>query len=500
MRKKIIATVAAVALTSSLAACGGDDSSGGDPNAISIMVPFFTAQPPTTDDPIVQKLSELTGSKINITWVPNASYEDKMNVTLASDDLPHIMEAGKSPGFVKSAEAGAFWDLTDKLKDYPNLSNGNPEIQKAASVNGKVYGIYRYRAPMRIGVIVRKDWLKKLGMEMPKTTDDLYKLADAFTHKDPDGNGKDDTTGLIIPKWPGAVGTSSPYDVIENWFGAGNGWTERDGKLVPSFTTPESLEADKFIKKMVDEGLINKDFATLDSAQWNQPFFTGKGGIIIDVLDRSNQLLNLWAESDPDNIGNFVEVGGQLTGPDGQLRAYPTTGYNGFMAIPKGKVKDEEELKRVLTFLDKLNAKEGQILMANGIEGKDFKVEDGRSIPTNPTAEISWPQLRCAVNGYTGYTPKLPTKAQQDTYDKVQELEAADLKSANFNPAGAYVSETYVSKGAQLDNILADARIKFIAGQIDEKGLQDAIQLWRTSGGDKVIEETNQLYQADPNK
>ena len=64
-----------------------------------------------------------------------------------------------------------------------------------------------------------------------------------------------------------------------------------------------------------------------------------------------------------------------------------------------------------------------------------------------------------------------------------------------YNPAAAFVSPTYVAKCAQLDNIVADARIKYLAGQIDEQGLKDAIKLWKTSGGDKVQEEINKLWQ-----
>src|SRR3712207_6919071 len=50
----------------------------------------------------------------------------------------------------RSAEAGAFWDLTDKLDDYPNLKTTFPEIQENASVNGKVYGVFRDRKSTRL--------------------------------------------------------------------------------------------------------------------------------------------------------------------------------------------------------------------------------------------------------------------------------------------------------------------------------------------------------------
>ena len=133
------------------------------------MAPFLEAQPPSADGAVQKKLEELTGKDINITWTPNASYEDKTNITLASSEIPQVMVIqGKTPGFVKNAEAGAFWDLTDKLDDYPNLKTTFPDIQQNASINGKVYGVYRGRAPMRAAVMFRQDWLDKLGLKAPE--------------------------------------------------------------------------------------------------------------------------------------------------------------------------------------------------------------------------------------------------------------------------------------------------------------------------------------------
>lgn len=62
------------------------------------------------------------------------------------------------------------------------------------------------------------------------------------------------------------------------------------------------------------------------------------------------------------------------------------------------------------------------------------------------------------------------------------------------NPTESLVSEVYAQKGQQLDNIINDARIKFIVGQIDETGFKEAIELWRSTGGDDYIEEINKLY------
>jgi len=506
LRRKLSLAAAVVTATAlSLTACsGGGDAPAADLTSVSIMAPFLEAQPPAADGAVQKKLEELTGKQVKINWAPNASYEDKTNITLAGSDIPQVMVIqGKTPGFVKNAQAGAFWDLTDKLDKYPNLKTTFPDIQKNASVNGKVYGVFRGRAPMRTAVMFRQDWLDKLGLQPPKTVEDLYKVAKAFTEQDPDGNGQNDTYGITIPKW-GALGTNSPYDVIEEWYGAGNRWTERDGKLIPSFETDEFLEADRFIKKMVDEKLINPDFATFDSTKWNEPFFNGKGGIIVDVDSRVSVLINLFKQADPSNFQNKVGFVGNLEGPDGKLHAHPTDGYSGFLAIPKASVKSEAELGKVLDFLNTMNDKDVAILLNNGIEGVNFKVEDGKAATIKPetpegkavTTDIkSYAQLGMNVAGNTFYPVKQPSDYEQQVFDKRTEVMAEDLKSAVYNPAAPYVSATYVAKGAQLDNIVADARIKYLAGQIDEQGLKDAIKLWDTSGGNKVKEEINKLWQ-----
>jgi putative aldouronate transport system substrate-binding protein len=502
MRTKLLASVAALTTIGLLAGCGGSGPKS-DPDAISMMVPFLETQPPSNDNEIVKRLADITGKKLDITWVPNSSYEDKTNITLAGDDVPQVMVIqGKSAGFVKSAQAGTFWDLTDKLKDYPNLTTTSPAIQKNSSVNGKVYGIYRARDAMRAAVIVRKDWLDKLGLPMPKTTEDLYTVAKAFTEKDPDGNGKNDTTGLTIPKWPGSIGSNSPYDVMETWYGAGNRWTEQDGKLIPSFKTEEFVQANTFMKKMVDEGLVNKDYATLDSAKWNEPFFNGKSGIIIDVHSRAQVLITLFKQQDPKGFAKYVDVTGNLVGPDGTLHAHPTDGYSGFLAIPKVQVRTEDDLKNVLTFLDKLNSKDAAITINNGIEGKNFTVADNLAVAAEQTPENkvlndavkSYSQIGTNVAGQQFYNPKQPSTYEQQMFDKRKKIEASDLKSAVLNPAAPFVSKTYVTKGAQLDNIISDARIKFIAGQIDEAGLRKAIKLWETSGGNDIEAEINELH------
>ena len=502
-RRLAVAVACATALLATACSGGGDNSQLASSNELTVMAPLFGTAPDPGGE-LQQAVEKLVGKKLKITWVPNAEYGDKTNVTLASDKIPDLMVVNeKSPSFIKAAEAGAFWDLSGKLDKYPNLKPADEQTGKNTQVNGKTYGIYRVRPLLRSGIVIRKDWLAKLGLQEPKTVDDLYAVAKAFTERDPDGNGKKDTYGLIIPKWPGGYASASPYDVVETWFGAPNGWGERDGKLVPGFDTPEFLTAERWLRKWVSEGLVNPDFATLDSANWNDPFVQGKGGMIIDVNVRGTQLLDLFKEKTPKDFDKVTLVG-NLARADSKKFSYPFTGYNMVIAVSKQHVRTEDQLDQALQTLDKLASKEGSILVTNGIEGRNFKVDGKYAVPIaqdDPKVKAiqndvdkAFIQLgtRASVGmgAYQLRPNDAPSRAMLEKFDVLMN---EDLKTAVFNPVLGVIAPTSISKGQSLQNIIPDARIKYLSGAITEDQLKAEIKRWYDSGGTAIAQETNDL-------
>ena len=501
--RKSLAVALACTTVVSVAACGG----GGEATAadtISVMAPLFGTAPDPKGE-MQQAIEKLIGKKLAITWVPNADYNDKTNVTLASNNIPQVMvvQGDKTASFVRAAQGGVFWDLTGKLDKYPNLKPADPQTGRNASVNGKVYGIYRIRPLLRSAVVLRKDWLAKVGLPLPTSTDDLYRIAKAFTEQDPDGNGKKDTYGLIVPKWPGNYASSSPYDVFETWYGAPNGWGERGGRLVPGFDTDEFYAADRELKKWVDEGLVNPDFATLDSGNWNDPFVAGKGGIIIDVNVRATALTRLLRQKDPKDFDK-VAMTGNLKRPDGQKFSAPFTGYNGVLAISRQKVRTDEQLDQVLQVLDKLQGQEGSVLMTNGLQGRNFTLDGTYAAPLNeddPAVKViqndvdnAFIQLGTRTSvGVTAYPPKPADEPSRKLVELRDPLMTEDLKTAVHNPALAAVAPTYIERGQTLDPIIPDARVKYLSGAITEQQLRAEVKRWYDSGGTKVAEEINEL-------
>ena len=77
--------------------------------------------------------------------------------------------------------------------------------------------------------IIRQDWLDKLGLETPTTTDELYEVLKAFRTEDPNGNGVQDETPLMT-RWLSAPDNFTEHGL--SLFNSSNGLMVRQGKVV----------------------------------------------------------------------------------------------------------------------------------------------------------------------------------------------------------------------------------------------------------------------------
>ena len=90
---KKIATVslAAVMLTGSLAGCGQKAVSIDKENpSINVMTKAYNTESASPDSPVLQKLEEFLGTKLNITWVPSTSYDEKVTAAMGSGEYPKL--------------------------------------------------------------------------------------------------------------------------------------------------------------------------------------------------------------------------------------------------------------------------------------------------------------------------------------------------------------------------------------------------------------------------
>ncbi|MGH3586702.1 MAG: extracellular solute-binding protein, partial [Pseudonocardia sp.] len=293
------ATAAVAALA--LAACGSGGSGGeeeADDGPITWMSMLHTPTTPEKNGVIESALEEYTGQEFDMQWVPDASKEEKINSALASGSLADIVSLtmGDSTQVRQALGSGQFWDVEKYLADYPNLSKIDPETLEAAKLDGTLYGVPFQKIKARYGVLVRQDWLDTLGLEAPHTIEDLTKVASAFTHDDPDGNGKDDTTGFIDREESFLVGFRS----LTGYFGAGDRFeVTDDGKVVPAFTTDAFKEAMEWYRGVYEDGAVNQEFVTVQKTNQQDAIAQGKGGIVVTGLFEAKNYMALAESADP---------------------------------------------------------------------------------------------------------------------------------------------------------------------------------------------------------
>lgn len=475
------------------------------PLKLSIMLPYGNNE--HDNEELTQRfqkdIQDYTNTEIEWIWYELDMYTEKQTLLFASGDLPSIMVSSKKAEFINAVKNDAFWNVTDYVKDYENLSQITEAVFLNASINGELWGVPRSRTLGRNGVGYRLDWLNNLGLKEPETLDEFYDMLVAFTNNDPDGNGVNDTYGMAVSMYEG------PWDAMQLWFGAPNKWgIDENGNLIPDFLTEEYDTALKWFRKIYSEGLVNPDFATYPAADWDVMLRGGQAGAAVDVLDRFRRNQDYFTR---EGIPAETMLTGAIDAGQG-LRCMPTAGYADLLVISKSKVKTEEDMKRALQFLDDLGDSDLLKIMEFGYEGISYYMdEDGFPVYyTNEEKEalgVPAYDFRKGYNQLLSYWQSPEEAAKRfkvAPYTEEIRLLEEKLYTENEqycipNYGASYISDTYVAVGAELDTIIRDARLNYIQGLIDDVGLQEAKEQWKRSGGEDVIKEMNELYHAAGN-
>jgi putative aldouronate transport system substrate-binding protein len=150
------------------------------------------------DWPIFKKAAELTNVYLHGTATQSATDSQQVfGIMMASNELPDIIH-GTKQNINRYALEGAFQELDELIEKYaPDIKkfiDENPEYKKSAlASDGKMYFLpYMFEGAVSEGFFVRKDWLDKLNISIPKTVDEYYEMLKAFKTKDPNGNNKND--------------------------------------------------------------------------------------------------------------------------------------------------------------------------------------------------------------------------------------------------------------------------------------------------------------------
>ncbi|QGH35980.1 extracellular solute-binding protein [Gracilibacillus salitolerans] len=469
----------------------GDDSNqteekshSEDPFELSVMLNLHTPEVP--QDKLEKLLEEKTNTELEIQWIPDSNYEERVNTAFSTNSLPHafLVKTEQFTQFKDAIRDGQFWEIGPYLEEFENLSKLRESTLENSKVDDKLYSLYMGRPLSRSGLIYRKDWADNLGLDTPTTTDEFYDMLRAFTEDDPDGNGEDDTIGLTDR------GNLGAFVTVSSWLGGPNRWGQQDGELLPEFMFPEYKETMEFFRELHSNGYMNKDAPVTSKTDQQDMMKNGTAGAYIGSMQdvhgiyQDAQVINPDVEFD---VHNYIE------GSNGEFGVRAIPGYGSLILFPKSAIESEDELKSVLQFFDYLMSEEGANLLIWGQEGEHYEVVDDRAKIMDQN------KFDSEIKPYTPFEIGEPlTNGRYESYfDYEPAAKANELYKDNDN----YVvndltigldSETYNQNAGSLDQIIEDATYQYILGEMDETGFDEAIEKWKEAGGNDVIKEYNE--------
>ncbi|WP_231506289.1 extracellular solute-binding protein [Paenibacillus sp. UNC451MF] len=498
-KKHLALTMGSVLLLSSvLSACGGDEASEGkkgmlvdaaDAPYLLTLVVNQVGEIPPKDNEMEKAIKAYTNTDLQIQWIPTSSYDEKVNVMIASNELPKLIKLNYTPTIIGTLKSDLFWEIGPYLKEYKNLSSQNQQFYDNIAVNGKIYGVPLFRELGRAAVHYRKDWFDAAGLKLPQSLDDWYNVIKIMTKGDPDKNGKDDTYGFMLDKRYNQD-ASSTLTRISVTQGGPNKWKVENGSFIPEFMTEPFFDTMKLFRKLYEEKLINQDFAVVDATEIDKVYESGRTAIRISGGNAQSMQEKL-VKAAPTAVVDASAV----EGSNGR-RLPGESGNAGFLAIPKDTVKSVDELKKVLTFIDKLMDPQMATLLVKGVEGRHWGDKGEFTVPLNSEADAREvkPYRDTLPQRNESYNIAKPMK-QTDLFRRNVQITKENEKYIVVNPALTLDSATFSERGKELEQIISDAETKFIMGKLDQAGWKAEIEKWKKAGGERMAQEYKEAYE-----
>ena len=288
MYKKIISTlVIGTLLAGTLTGCGGSSDAGSSAKSSGkTELELFSTKPENKDT--IQKLVDKYNEShddvtVKVTAPPDAG--TVLKTRMAKNDMPDIVAMGGDNNYTEVEGAGMLLDLGDQdyIKDVQEAY-----IDMVYDVNKDkeetIYGVPF--ATNASGVIYNTEKFEELGLEVPKTVDELGEVTQKF--KDA-GLSPDyaiagiDNGGRTYSNFLNSSNNGYGFDAVYQAFNATPGYFLKDdsGELYWGTTTDEMKEALTTLHDWYEKGLINPEVGTTTNGDNANNVKNGTWGIFM---------------------------------------------------------------------------------------------------------------------------------------------------------------------------------------------------------------------------
>lgn len=356
---------------------------------------------PPADWLFVQRVRDELGIELKLTLLPfvESERDKKINNAVALHNLPDLFAVNRGT-WLKLVDLGQVAAVDDMYAMMPRRTQViyTPESIKSTTIDGHSYAFASPGSiPRNEGLLIRKDWLDRLGLPVPVTTDDFLRVMRAFTNDDPDGNGRKDTYGFgaFIELYSHQEGLGRRFEPLFGAFGAEGTWNFTDHPGL-SVHNPAYYDALQYVATIVKEGLIDPNWITYKKDEFRNAWHTGRFGIMREQNAAYASEANYvkFDKNFPD--GEWIIVNPPV-GPAGkQSTGVYIQGYR--MLAVSAKASRQGKKEAIARLLEWMSGDEGYFLLGWGQEGVNF-VRDENGLPTergipDPSKGFSKPEMR----------------------------------------------------------------------------------------------------------
>ena len=429
-------------------------------------------------------------------WVVSSSdFGEKMNLCIGSGTIPDLMrvDAAQYRALLKYdmiQPLDQYFDdyASDTLKGY--VESGGEELKKCISNDkGEMMAIPapNITASGINEMWIRQDWLDNLGLEVPRTWDELVTVAEAFVTQDPDGNGEADTIGILGPSnsngMNGIGGNPFGLDPLFSRFQSyPQYWLQdEDGTVKYGSIQPETRTALEKIQKLYTDKLIDAEMLVRNDS--TEPLLAGKVGIFFGPWWCGYTVGDATMAGEADWRAYFTPLA-----EDGEVaEGIATTEMNASDLYPLWNVYDNaDEIEVSTETLEKYLA--GEITM----DDVDFSrrkllkndMEAVTELKKEPYDDFSLDKWNLDSDLVHTNLPRL-VSLLVGGYPLVNDKYIPVYNAYNGQ------TETMETKWANLKKMEEETFAKIVMGKADISEFDTFVENWKKQGGDQILKEIN---------
>ena len=451
-------------------------------------------------------IEQMTNAHISIDWHEADGYASTVAATLLMDvsELPDIVNP-YAFGIMDLADDGLVVALDDYLEFMPDIVNavGEERMDAWRQADGHIYSIPSVSSVQGSqSMLVRKDWLDELQMDMPETWEDWVALWRGIRDHDLNGNG--DTEDEIPLALSYGEDGEKCMTMLMNAFGIKASADCQfcildDGTYTMVYEHPKYQEFLTTVAELYKEGIIRRDFDTYSYNKIEEMMKNNVLGTTMTWAAAASTSEYLRENGDEDALWMAVAP---VRGPGGDQMIQERELVSSSWCITAG-AKKAGKVENIVRLFNWCFTREGSWLYNYGIEGVSYDVVEEKPVIKKELIEQSFDDYRavgCNFEPFGGlwledaFMQCLFSGKTEDELDEITEESYKGLFTVNdryfYTQPVTFETNAYVKYRSSLITAgVCPLRDKTIRGEITVEDFFEEYMKLKEKGLNQVIEE-----------